>query len=126
MKLRARGVRASLEGRRASVESAERRSRPKMSTPSVDVVFFHGCPNVHRARENLRIALGQLGRAAVWSEWDVMSGSTPERFRRYGSPTVLVDGRDVTGDDLGAAAPACRADGAPSAEMILRSLEAAR
>ena len=51
-----------------------------------------------------------------------MAETTPERFRRHGSPTVLVDGSDVTGEGAEVAAMACRADGAPSVETITDSL----
>ena len=51
-----------------------------------------------------------------------MDESTPEDFHRYGSPTVLIDGKDVTGDGPGNAM-ACRADGAPSVDIIAEKLQ---
>lgn len=84
----------------------------------IELVYFDGCPNVERAREHLRAVLG----SASWTEWNLSSAETPESFRRYGSPTVLVDGRDVTGGADGNAAMACRADGAPSLEIIQEAL----
>ena len=53
-----------------------------------------------------------------WPQSDVRMG----HFRRYGSPTVLIDGQDVTGEGAGAAAMACRADGAPSVALIAERL----
>jgi hypothetical protein len=47
-----------------------------------------------------------------------MEDSTPADFRRFGSPTVLVDGEDVTGENAGTEAMACRADGVPSVATI--------
>ncbi len=87
--------------------------------PTIELVYFEGCPNAQTARENIRAAVGEAFNEAVeWLEWDLMAESTPERFKRYGSPTVLVDGHDVTGDRPGNNAMACRADGAPSVEAI--------
>lgn len=89
-----------------------------MSEHEIDLVYFDGCPNADQARANLRAALD----GGSWREWNLADADTPERFRRYGSPTVLVDGRDVTGDDEGGGevrgAMACRADGAPSPDVI--------
>jgi mercuric ion transport protein len=89
-----------------------------MSDREVDLIYFDGCPNAERARTNL----GGLLPEGSWKEWNLSSTDTPERFRRYGSPTVLVDGRDVTGQSGTSEAMACRADGAPSQEVIRRSL----
>ena len=44
-----------------------------------------------------------------------MEESTPAASRRFGSPTILVDGKDVTGETVGMA---CRADGVPSVASI--------
>jgi len=84
----------------------------------IELVYFDDCPNADKARGNLRTALG----TESWREWNLSSPETPERFRRYGSPTVLVDGHDVTGEAGANAAPACRADGAPSPELIRKAL----
>lgn len=89
-----------------------------MTEATVELVYFDGCPNADRAREALSTALGD----GAWQEWNLSSADTPDRFRRHGSPTVLVEGRDVTGAEGGNSAMACRADGAPSAEVIRRAL----
>lgn len=91
-----------------------------MSKREIDLVFFDGCPNAEQARANLRAVLD----SGSWREWNLSSPDTPERFRRYGSPTVLVDGRDVTGEDEheNDGAMACRADGAPSPDLIRETL----
>ncbi len=87
-------------------------------TPQIELVYFEGCPNAVLARENIKAAVEATGQSLEWSEWDLMAESTPESFRRYGSPTVLVDGSDVTGDGPGNNAMACRADGVPSVAAI--------
>lgn len=91
--------------------------------PQIELVYFEGCPNALKARENIRAAVAKaFARPIEWAEWDLMADATPENFKRYGSPTVLVDGQDVTGDGPGNVAMACRADGAPSIEAIAAKL----
>lgn len=91
---------------------------PEISGPVVALLYFDGCRHVERARENLQAALEKAGAAASWREWDLAADATPEPYRRHGSPTILVDGEDVTGDRGAASAMACRTDGAPSVEEI--------
>jgi len=92
-------------------------------TPQIELVYFEGCPNALKARENIRAAVAEaIAQPIEWAEWDLMADSTPEDFKRYGSPTVLVDGHDVTGDGPGNNAMACRADGAPSVRSIAAKL----
>jgi hypothetical protein len=90
-----------------------------MSERTVELVYFDGCPNAHTARANLRAVMDD----GSWTEWNLSAADTPDRFRRHGSPTVLVDGQDVTGEREGAGAMACRADGAPPPEVIRRALQ---
>ncbi len=93
-----------------------------MKTPRIELVYFDGCPNASQARENLREAVEASNEASnedlTWSEWDLMAESTPADFRRFGSPTVLVNGEDVTGENVSTEAMACRADGVPSVATI--------
>lgn len=93
-----------------------------MRNHTVDLVYFAGCPNVERARQNIRAAVGAAQGADAWNEWNLSDDATPDRFRRFGSPTVLVDGEDVTASGEGNAAVACRADGAPRAAVICEAL----
>ncbi len=89
-----------------------------MKMPRIELVYFDGCPNASQARDNLREAIEGSGQDLTWSEWDLMAESTPADFRRFGSPTVLVNGEDVAGDNLSTEAMACRTDGAPSVATI--------
>ena len=89
-----------------------------MNEPAIDLIYFDGCPNAGEARANLSAVVED----GSWREWNLSSEETPDRFRRHGSPTVLVDGRDVTGQGEAAGAMACRADGAPSAGVIRKAL----
>ncbi len=89
-----------------------------MKMPQIELVYFEGCPNASKARDNLREAVEASGQDVTWSEWDLMAESTPAHFRRFGSPTVLVNGEDVTGENVSTEAMACRADGVPSVATI--------
>lgn len=88
----------------------------------IDLLYFEGCPNAGRARDSLRQAIGEISDSITWTEWDLADDATPAEFRRHGSPTILVNGKDVTGGGAGAVALACRADGAPDVATILRAL----
>ncbi len=74
---------------------------------AVDLVFDAGCPNVPAAREQLQAAFAQLGLEPAWRELVNGSDDVPEYARGYGSPTVLVDRRDVLGAEPQAAS-CCR------------------
>ncbi len=90
-------------------------------SPSVELIYFTGCPNVESARANLRAALSAKGLTPEWREWNQTDAGAPARVMQYGSPTVLVDDEDVAGAES-VAAMACRASGAPSADEILDAL----
>ena len=61
----------------------------------VDLVYDPGCPNVDGARDVLTHALQAAGAPAVWTEWSTEDADCPDRCRGYGSPTILVNGKDV-------------------------------
>lgn len=95
---------------------------------SVDFVYFSGCPNIEHARARLNDAFTAIGAEPSWLEWDVSDSATPEEFRRFGSPTILINGRDVAGDGPDASG-GCRLyhgagglTGAPPFELILEAL----
>jgi mercuric ion transport protein len=65
----------------------------------IELVYDRDCPNVDDARAMIRAALAEVGAEIRWTEWDREDARTPERLRNYGSPTVLVNGRDVGCDE---------------------------
>ncbi len=91
------------------------------TTTPVELIYFAGCPNVDTARANIRAALSAKGLSPAWRERNQLDEGVPDRVKQYGSPTVLVDGRDVAETEL-VSAMACRTDGAPSVEQILSAL----
>lgn len=100
--------------------------------PTVELVYDADCPNVGQARAQLLRAYALTGMPARWREWRRDHAHAPERVRKFGSPTILVNGRDI----LPAAADAacCRvymqADGTmagvPPVEPIASAISATR
>jgi len=66
--------------------------------PIVEFIYEQNCPNVADARVQLHLALVQSGLPAHWQEWEHNDPSSPDYARRYGSPSILVDGKDVAGE----------------------------
>lgn len=95
----------------------------------VELLYFPECPNVLAAREQLRRAFEACGSSPNWIEVDVSAEGAPVYARGYGSPSVLVDGKDVTGSSPGGGS-ACRIyvgtdmRGVPPLESIIAALRA--
>lgn len=93
----------------------------------VDLLYFPGCPNVEAARTQLRRAFAELDLRPEWSEVDVTTHGVPAALLGYGSPTILIDGRDVE-DERVAHGSSCRiyrnsdGVGAPSVSTIVQAL----
>lgn len=73
---------------------------------TVELIYFRECPNISLARERLLKAFAAVGIAPQWQEWERNDPAGPAHVRAYGSPTILVNGHDVTGmkpsyDNLG-------------------------
>ena len=95
----------------------------------VELVYDSGCPNVDRARINLAQAMERLGLSADWKEWRSDDPNVPEHARRRASPTILVNGRDVAGEEAIDGTASCRLyttragmSGAPDVETIVAAL----
>ncbi|MBE7447324.1 MAG: MerC family mercury resistance protein [Deltaproteobacteria bacterium] len=93
---------------------------------TVDLVYSPDCPNVPLARTNLMLAFGRVDMKPHWSEHRIGDPDAPEHTRGYGSPTILVDGRDVAGE-APSSEVTCRlysgATRAPAAEQIAQALQ---
>ena len=96
-----------------------------MAKIDVELVYDSDCPNVEVARRNIRQGLAD-GPEYELKEWDRSDPNSPPYAALYGSPTVLVDGIDVSGADSETDAKSCRVyqdksgqlHGAPTPEMI--------
>jgi len=63
----------------------------------VELVYDPACPNVAAARTQLLRAFARTRSDARWKEWSTQDEAAPAHVRRHGSPTILVDGKDVAG-----------------------------
>ncbi len=99
----------------------------------VELIWDADCPNVEEARTNVRRAFAQAGVDPKWREWRRDDPAAPDYVRRYGSPTVLVDGVDVADQPAGGEANCCRVyarddgglSGVPAVEAIAERLRQA-
>lgn len=97
----------------------------------VELIYSNDCPNIGTARRRLLQAFAACGIPPRWREWEQHDPAAPAQVRTYGSPTILVNGRDVA-DATPAidGAAACRVyagangivDGAPSVQRISDAL----
>lgn len=95
---------------------------------SVDFIYFGGCPHIEQTRAHLRQAFDAVGAEPRWLEWDASDPATPDEFRQHGSPTVLINGRDVAGV-TSATGGGCRVydggdglTGVPSVPLLIAAL----
>ena len=75
-------------------------SYPSMptATPKIELIYDPDCPNVERARERLSQAVAERGQGLGWTEWRSDDPALPDYARGHGSPTILIDERDVAAD----------------------------
>lgn len=98
----------------------------------VELLYDPHCPNVGLARAQLLRAFAYAGLDPHWRESRCDEGHVAEPVRPYGSPTILVDGRDVA--PLTHDASCCRLyaqpdgsiKGVPSVEAIRSALTSHR
>jgi len=95
----------------------------------IDFIYEDECPNVAAARANLEQALDLAGLPPRWVEHRIGTAGVPERAPGFGSPTILVDGRDAGGAEPGAE-QCCRVyangSGVPSVESTVGALRESR
>ena len=96
-----------------------------MTQKHVELVYFEGCPHADEARNRLREAFEHLGLVPRWNEWDTGQEHTPSTYRRFGSPTILVDGIDVNGGVEGSGL-GCVVGGGPSVTELVAALREGR
>lgn len=67
-------------------------------TPHIQFLAFDGCPLADAARSVLENALRQCGlEIDHYEAINILDPSTPTELASWGSPSILVNGRDVTG-----------------------------
>ena len=95
----------------------------------LSLLFFEGCPNSPKLMSNLKAALKTLHLVDKVERVDILKLPNSDARRGYGSPTVLVNGRELFGlaePKPNGAAPSCRLyeGGVPSAGDIAKRLKA--
>lgn len=71
------------------------RWNPYGSRVRIDILYVSGCPNLAAARAHVREALQDAGLTAVVEEVEILTQDDAQRFGMHGSPTLLIDGRDL-------------------------------
>ncbi len=71
----------------------------------IQLIYFSGCPNANHARAALRQALIAEHLPAIFDEIDTDNAAAPALSRRWPSPTILIDGQEVTDDSNVAGTP---------------------
>ncbi len=71
-----------------------------MTDTRVQFLIFDGCPLAGRARQALQQALGECG-IDDYEEIDILNPSVPDELRAWGSPSILINGSDVSGRPKG-------------------------
>ena len=88
------------------------------------LIYFEGCPYVDRARQNLDAAFKQLNQTPQWTEIDLYSPDCPTQWGGFPSPSILIDGVEITtGDKTRPGTPSCHFGGAPELGLILSKLQ---
>ena len=80
-----------------------------MTQPTVELLYWDGCPSHPQALADLRAAMAGLGldpEAVVVREVDTDDAAEHERF--VGSPTIRIDGADIQDPGDEPAALTCR------------------
>lgn len=96
----------------------------------IELIYDKDCPNVEQARQNLREALRRADLPHTWQEWDRNDPASPDHAKLFGSPAILIDGKDISGV-AEKAGNNCRVyphedgglGGAPPVEKIVKALQ---
>ncbi len=92
----------------------------------VCLLAFQGCPNAAQARRVLKEAFHRIALEPLWDEVDLNSSECPAERRGFPSPTILVDGADVSsGRTTFPGMPSCRVGEAPGVEAVVSKLQSA-
>lgn len=99
----------------------------------IELVYEKTCPNIEAARSQLLRAFTKAGITPRWQEWEVSTPEAPTHIHGYGSPTILVDSKDVSGDNIEGDDYCCRVyshgennKGVPAVTDIVNALKSAR
>lgn len=66
-----------------------------MKHMKIELIYFLECPNIEDMRQQLLKACAEVSIEAKWKEWDRNSNKSPDYVRKYASPTILINGKDI-------------------------------
>ena len=97
----------------------------------IELIYAPDCPHLGLIRDRLMGALRSTGLRASWLEWDQADEGSPHYTRDYASPTILIDGEDISTDGVVVDAQSCRLyraedgrlTGAPPESVIATALQ---
>jgi hypothetical protein len=99
----------------------------------VELIYEKTCPNIDAARTQLLRAFDETGIKPLWQEWEMSMPEAPAHVHGYGSPTILVNGHDVSGDPAADNDHCCRVyshgennKGVPAITDIVQALKSAQ
>ena len=67
-----------------------------MTIPKIQLLVFEGCPLADAAKRTLDEVVASLNLGA-YEVIDILAPETSETLKKWGSPTILVNGHDVAG-----------------------------
>jgi len=101
----------------------------RVTSVDIEVLTVDGCPHRTETVARLRVALAALGTVAVVNERVIASAADAAAAGMHGSPTVLIDGRDLFTVQSVEPSWSCRLyprpagmDGAPGLDALIAAL----
>ena len=99
----------------------------------VEFIYEKNCPNVELTRSKLLQAFSKLNIKPHWQEWEINDNDAPAYVRRCGSPTILINGKDVDESSDSKNPLQCRLyaqsdnsiSGVPPTDSIMNAIKAA-
>lgn len=100
----------------------------------IELIFDRECPNVEATRSVLQEAFKRTNFKGEWQEWDRNQPDSPSYALGYGSPTILINGRDIAEDNATSEGNCCRIysggdgslQGVPSTSQVIFAIRRAR
>jgi len=105
-----------------------------MTKLKVELVYEKTCPNIKASRTQILQAFNKLGLDPTWTEWEVTEDDTPDYIHGYGSPTILVNGKDVADEQADRDDMCCRVyansdadnNGVPTIDDIMMAIKSSQ
>lgn len=94
----------------------------------IELIYEKNCPNVDDTRKTLKEALTICGCSLHWIEWEQSDPKSPKYIKNYGSPTILINGKDIITNQI-SSSQCCRIyekdghlQGVPNVEKVIDAI----